>query len=509
MSARRLGVVVAALAAGLGISGPAHAVAGCGTGMGDFDGDGHKDVVIGSPNATVNGLAQAGKVEVRTTTSAGGVQVRTITAPLPHAGDHFGAAVSDIDLSTHLDATESCASLVVGAPGFDDGSEVDAGVVFVYPTLTSQPQRFDQNFDAEFPGIQRNAHFGAVLAQQSTGSSGSGLTREHAFYAAAPDYDLGTTVDTGVVNRVEFRVDPDGSVIMTDVTTISEDGEQGGRAERGDRFGAALSGTPYDHEVLVGVPGQAVNGHAGAGELWVWTPERVQRVTQDTAGVPGVAETGDAFGASLFLGSEVAGRARQQGGSAAVPVFVGSPREDVAGKADAGGLVQLRWVPDPTNGRGRVDTTGATFWTQNSAGVAGAAESGDRFGAAMESLDYTSTGGRTYVASAPGEDLSGVADAGGVASLGGSLFFSEATAGVPGTPGRSDRFGAVLGSARDIAPPPAPGAWSRGLLVGIPGDATGDGAVLLGLPHGSTTSVTRLLPGSANGAYGAALGATR
>ena len=76
--------------------------------------------------------------------------------------------------------------------------------------------------------------------------------------------------------------------------------------------------------------------------------------------------------------------------------------------------------------------------------------------------------------------------------------------------GRGDRFGAVLGAARDFEiDAPGPGTWSRGLLVGVPGDVTGDGAVVVGLPHGRVTSGTLLRPAFADGAYGAALGATR
>ena len=81
--------------------------------MNDFDGDRNKDVVVGSPNATVGGASQAGRVQVRL--SGGGVV--NLTAPgVPHAGDHFGAAVGDVDLSSRSGAL-SCSSLVVGAPG--------------------------------------------------------------------------------------------------------------------------------------------------------------------------------------------------------------------------------------------------------------------------------------------------------------------------------------------------------------------------------------------------------
>jgi hypothetical protein len=137
--------------------------------MNDFDGDRHKDVVVGSPNATVGGVPQAGRVQIRL--SAGGVV--NLTAPgIHHAGDHFGAAVGDVDLSSGSDALNSCSSLVVGAPDQDVNGEVDAGAVYIYPTLASAPTRLDQDFNEEAPGVQARAHFGALITEQSTGDAG-------------------------------------------------------------------------------------------------------------------------------------------------------------------------------------------------------------------------------------------------------------------------------------------------------------------------------------------------
>ena len=57
---------------------------------------------------------------------------------------------------------------------------------------------------------------------------------------------------------------------------------------------------------MISAPGDKVSGHAGAGSVlatWVSPntallgPSRL--ITQDTAGIPGKAEAGDAFGFSL------------------------------------------------------------------------------------------------------------------------------------------------------------------------------------------------------------------
>jgi hypothetical protein len=514
----RSGVAVAVLVAvstTVGIA-PAQAEPGCTSGMLDLNGDGHKDVAVGAPDATVNGKAGAGLVEVRMRTDAGEV-VRTVTAPLPKAGDHFGAAVGDVDLSSHEDEGIICSSLVVGAPGWDAGSDLDAGAVFVFPTLDATPVRLDQNFNEESPGTQADAHFGAVLTEQSTGSGDNQLVRDPVFYASAPDYDLGVTTDAGVVQRI--RLAGSGNPAVEEIQTISGSSGFRGQAEKGDRFGAAMTGTPYPDELVVGAPGESIGSATSAGEIWFWTPDgqSQQVINQNTAGIPGTAETGDGFGSSVFLGTEVANAAHLRGHDVAVRLFVGTPREDLAGKADAGGVVQLGYTP-PTGpgGHGRLVTSGALFWTQDSAGVAGAPEAGDLFGSATESLDLTTAGIPTFVTGAPGEDLGSVKDAGAGYTLGGNRSYDQNTAGVPGSVEAGDRFGAVLGSWRDIgaAPPPSvppgPGTWSSGLLVGAPGEDAGRGVVVRGLPHGSVAAGTQWVR-TANGAarYGAALSATR
>lgn len=512
---RTSGVAIVVLVAASTVFGvaPAHAAAGCVTGMFDLDGDGHKDVAVGAPNASVDGKAGAGLVQIRMRTDAGEV-VRTLTAPLPHPGDHFGAAVGDVDLSKHADELSPCSSLVVGAPGWDAGSDLDAGAVFVFPTLDATPPlRLDQNFNDESPGTQSNAHFGAVITEQSTGNQGGALGRDPVFYASAPDYDLGVTTDAGVVQRITLTQSSTPSV--AGVQTITGDGFRAS-AEKGDRFGAAMTGTPYPDELVVGVPGESIGNARRAGEVMFWTPESARVVNQDSAGVPGVAESGDGFGSAVFLGSEVANEAQRGGHVVPTRLFVGTPREDIAGKADAGGVVQLTYDPPASVGqRGRILTSGAGFWTQDTAGVAGSAEQGDRFGSATESLDLSTTGAATFVVGTPGEDLGSVRDAGAVYTLGGGRVYDESSAGVPGTVEAGDLFGATLGSLRDIATglplssvPPGPGTWSGGLLVGVPGE-DGSGVVVSGLPHGTSTT-SRQWSGPGPGArYGAVLSATR
>ena len=85
------------------------------------------------------------------------------------------------------------------------------------------------------------------------------------------------------------------------------------RRKAGDRFGHAVEfvlaqiGThPTDDEglpLMISAPGDRVSGHSGAGSVlatWVSSNTAVlgpaRLITQDTAGIPGKAEAGDAFG---------------------------------------------------------------------------------------------------------------------------------------------------------------------------------------------------------------------
>ena len=55
-----------------------------------------------------------------------------------------------------------------------------------------------------------------------------------------------------------------------------------------------MSATPFPDELLVGAPGESLGGATRAGAITFWTPGTVQYLHQDSAGIPGVAETGDA-----------------------------------------------------------------------------------------------------------------------------------------------------------------------------------------------------------------------
>jgi hypothetical protein len=117
---------------------------------------------------------------------------------------------------------------------------------------------------------------------------------------------------------------------------------------------------------------------------------------------------------------------------------VGAPGEDVGGISDAGALNVLVGSAD-----GLQPTAG--IFLQGSGGVAGTAEQGDAFGAAVAKGDFNDDGFFDLAVGAPGEDVGSVPDAGAVNLLygsGGGLtggpLFTDAN------PEAVDAFGASL-----------------------------------------------------------------
>ncbi|MEU3223538.1 FG-GAP-like repeat-containing protein [Streptomyces sp. NPDC006976] len=140
---------------------------------------------------------------------------------------------------------------------------------------------------------------------------------------------------------------------------------------------------------------------------------RTKTITQDTAGVPGVSEKGDQFGARLSAGDV--------NGDGYDDLAVGVPFEAIEKTRAAGAVVLLKGGPGGLSG------TGSQAFHQETAGVPGVAETGDHFGGSVRLLDLDNDGRADLVAGAPGEDLEAVADGGAVWSLRGTSSGLTAT----------------------------------------------------------------------------------
>ena len=431
----------------VGVPSASAAADGCVSGVrSDFNGDGRSDAVVADPNATVAGKLAAGRIVVLYGDADGrvGEGARDVLAEgvgsvqgVPQAGDRFGFSVAAADFDC-----DGYTDLAVGVPYQDWGAVVDAGTAHVI------------------------------------WGSAAGLGRG----------DTSTWVLPGGFGQPARERDLFGYAL-----DAVEDVGQGGTPE------------PDAYVLAIGVPGAEVGGIDNAGALAVRAPldggSVAHWITQETAGVPGVAEAGDFFGWSVTCNYLV--------GGAEIDCAVGAPGEDVGSATDAGTVAVIKDLYD-------TDDYTATTYDQNSPGVPGDAEKNDRYGA---SLDSVLVGSKSWLAvGAPGEAIGSAARAGSVqlfnsntVTLTASTGLSQNTSGVGGTAEAGDVFGQTLAFVA-----PGLGDAKTRLAVGAPGENTAAGAdagIVQVFPMGSLgsdltwTQDSAGVPGvaAAGDAFGAAL----
>jgi hypothetical protein len=163
--------------------------------------------------------------------------------------------------------------------------------------------------------------------------------------------------------------------------------------------------------------------------------------TQDTPGIAGKSQDGDAFGESLTVGQFGQGRYDD--------LAIGVPGESHGSRNDGGGAVNV--VYGTAAG---LTSTGDQIWSQRSRGVAGVPENQDAFGMTLVAANFGNDRDKTLddLAIAVDESIGGVYRAGQVHVLFGRTSGLTAegtrvlTTGTSGalTPQVNDEFGAVL-----------------------------------------------------------------
>jgi hypothetical protein len=460
-AATSLGLAITCL---LGNAPSASAEPECLTSSSDFDRDGTPDVAVGVPG----GAGRNGAVQVRLSNEGKPITPTVTGAP------GFGTAVTSLSSYTDEGDDALCSQLVVGSPDESLRTGMQrSGAVYVY-TWSASAKRFVSRATIEAPGTewedgsQSGARFGAALAAEQRPADQID-PRPARLFVGAPGLDINDGRDTGQVTSVWVDADEDPDVHDVEFTRLGEPYTD--EPTPGAALGSSLSVAAG--KVAMGMPGFSTRDKAGAGAVLVDDVESdpdgpiALVLSQASRGVPGTAEKGDRFGTSVHLVPAP--------GGGAPTLLVGTPGEDVGSKTNAGSVTVARISAD-------LELSGTTrTLDQNSAGMAGSVEAGDQLGAAVSSVRYGSS--VALLVGAPGEDVGRVRDAGMVQTIGNGLSWTQQSSGVPGTAEKGDRLGASLAGS------PSTGATKP--LIGIPGEDSSDGAVLVGLPIGGG-SVTYL-----------------
>lgn len=216
-----------------------------------------------------------------------------------------------------------------------------------------------------------------------------------------------------------------------------------GAPEAEDLFGSALAVGDFNDDgiddLAIGVPGEAVGATTAAGAVQILygvagqglSANGNQMFHQDSANVPGGAETGDRFGSDLAAGDVDC--------DGTDDLVVGTPSEDAGATIDVGTVTVLPGS-DPLG----IGAAGSFALEQPAFG--GASEATDRFGSALVvgRMSNLIGGCKTLFIGAPGEDVGAVAAAGAVFWYrdGATGYWTETDMGA--SEGEQNRFGTAL-----------------------------------------------------------------
>ena len=419
--------------------------------VGDFNGDGFADLAAGAPRDRVGAAQAAGAVVVLNGSPVGlrqaGSQQWTQSSPgIPARAARnnlFGAVLASEDFNG-----DGFSDLAVSAPQQRVGEKFSAGSVTVmYGSPIGLRARDSRLFTQASPGIAGrpgNLHlFGWSLAAADFGRS------------TKRDVAIGTPLD-GAGGRSHS-----GSVTVLYGTDsgLRTSGSQrwtqdrpgvADRSEAGDLFGWSLAagnlGKASFADLAVGVPGEDVEAITDAGAVHVLFGGShglhavgSQYRTQNSPGIQGAAQSGDAFGFALAVANF--------GRSAHGDLAVGVPGQGVGAKPAAGAVNVIY------GSRTGLAARANRLWTRDSEHIVGRARAGERFGEELTAEQFGRSKLADLAVGIPRYDAGRATGVGAVAVLYGSYrglraagnqLWTRASTGISGRATRGDHFGRAV-----------------------------------------------------------------